>query len=167
MEAENLEQKVSWLDEQRRRDLSILEGLEQRVSELESQIASQREQTKDVSADLSRLSTLASRIEEFDTTLHKHRQEVSRLLRNQSELREERDEQLEGLRKADQESVSGRIAEMHEQIQALRPIEEAVENRKQEEIRLSRELDGIVKSVDDLSERFQDQKRAISSLEES
>lgn len=166
MEAEGLEQKVSWLDEQRRRDLSVLEGFQERLAELEADIKSQREQSKDIASDLSRLNTLAARIQEFDDTLHKHRQEVSRQLKAQTELRQDRDQNIEEIRKADQEVVATRLSELKERLEAISSLEESLATRKEEELRITKTVDTLEKQVDDLSARTEDQVRSIATIED-
>jgi chromosome segregation ATPase len=167
MEAGQIEKKVTWLDEQRRKDVESLENIENRLSRLEEALESKSEQLKSFSSDLTRLSALSTRINQFDDSLHKHRQEITRHLDDLEGQRTERQKQLEQLRKSDQEDTSRRIDALHSDLKDLKELDASMEARKDEEVRLTREIDAIKKSVDDLTKITQDNIRSLTSAEES
>jgi chromosome segregation ATPase len=167
MEAGQIEKKVTWLDEQRRKDVESLEQIEDRISRLEEALDSRNEQLKSLSSDVTRLSALSTRINQFDDSLHKHRQEITRHLDDLEIQRSDRDKQLEQMRKSEQEGISRRIEQLHGDLKGLPEIERALETRKDEEARLSREIDGIDKKMDDLSQTVQDNLRALTAAEDS
>ena len=95
MEQDQLEQKLSWLDEERRRGLDAFEALTDRVAELEARLKTNAKQFEDLSAELARISAMATQVNAFDDSLHKHRQEVSRQLEEAENRREARLESQE------------------------------------------------------------------------
>lgn len=167
MEAGQIEKKVTWLDEQRRKDVESWEKIEERISRLEEALSSRSEQLKSLSSDVTRLAALSTRINQFDDSLHKHRQEITRHLDELEAQRNDRDKQLEQMRKSEQESTSRRIEELHGELKGIPEMERAIEARKDEEVRLTREIDGLNKKMDDLSHAVQDNLRALTAAEDS
>jgi chromosome segregation ATPase len=167
MEAGQIEKKVTWLDEQRRKDVENLEKIEDRISRLEQTLDARSEQLKDLSSEITRLSALSTRINQFDDGLHKHRQEITRHLDDLEGQRGEHEKQLEQLRKSDQEETSRRIEELHSDLKTLPEIERGIEARKDEEARLTREIDSLKKKIDDITQKTQDNLRALTAADDS
>lgn len=166
MESDQLEKKVTWLDEQRRRDLDVLEEIDLRLQGLEEASESRDKRLEQLSDEIARLSTMAARISQFDDSLHKHRQEVSRQLGSWEERRDERAKNLEEIRKADQESFSTRLNQVRERVEELKALEAGLENRREEELRLTRELEEAGTRLTDLEDRFEDLFRSFASVED-
>ena len=167
MEAGQIEKKVTWLDEQRRKDIESLEKFEDRIARLEKELDSKSEQLKSLSSDVTRLSALSTRINQFDDSLQKHRQEVTRHLDDMESQRGERERKLEQLRKSDHEDLGRRIEGVADGYGTLKEIERDLEVRKDEDVRLTRQIDGLDKKIDDLTKAVQDNLRALSAAEES
>lgn len=167
MEARQIEKKITWLDEQRRKDVESLEKIEDRIARLEEALASRSEQFKSLSSDVTRLSALSSRINQFDDSLHKHRQEITRHLDDIDTQRGERDKLAEQLRKGEQEDIARRIGELHAELKGLPEIKLALDARKEDEVRLMREIDSLDKKIDDLVKSAQDTQRGLKAAEES
>jgi chromosome segregation ATPase len=167
MEAGQIEKKVTWLDEQRRKDVASLEKVGARLDEMDTELRSRAEQLKNISSDLTRLTALATRVNQFDDSLHKHRQEVSRHVDDLEKQRTDREKHQEQLRKSDHEDLQRRLDGLNAQLDELSDMRAAMEARKDEEVRQSREMDGFKKKLDDLAERAQDNLRAVSAAEDA
>lgn len=167
MENDQVEQRLSWLDEQRRKDLSALSSLDDRLTAMEDAVKSQSKQLEQANSEVARLSTLAARIREFDESLHAHRQEVTRQLKEAEQRREERLKSQEELRKSDLDALSTRFAQLRKEVDEQAGFEAALDVRRDEELKLSRQLDELDKRLTDLEDRTADQLHTISSLAEN
>lgn len=167
MESDQVEQKLSWLDDQRRKDLSRLGSFDDRLSQLEDAVKSQAKQIEQAGGEMARLSTLAARISEFDESLHAHRKEVSRQLKETEQRREDRLKSQDDLRKSDLDALSTRITELRKQVDDFSGFEKSLEVRREEELKLNRQMDALEKRLVDLEDRARDQLHTMSSLAES
>lgn len=167
METGQIEKKVTWLDEQRRKDLEALEQVTESIGRLEKETSSQEAKLKEFSSEVARLSALATRINQFDDALHKHRQEFSRHLDELEARRTERDKNLDEIRRSDLEDLSKSIQELAGRLDPVESLRSEMDVRRDEEIRLTRDIDGLKKKIEALGDRADDQLRAITSVEET
>jgi chromosome segregation ATPase len=167
MDPDRLEQRLSWLDEQRRKDLGQMSSFEERLTKLEESIAGQRKEIEAATGDLARLSTLAARISEFDDALHVHRQEVTRQLKDTEERRDERLKNQDQLWHSDLDALATKVTELRKDVEDLAGLQEALDVRKEEELKLHRGQDELEKRLRDLEDRAEDQVHSLSNLVEN
>lgn len=167
MEVHEIEKRLEWLDEQRRKDNEEISRLRKRLDGAEEMISTQNGQLKELSTEVARLAGLTTKIQKVDDALAKHRVEVSRQLKEASEARAKRDKQIEEMRKVDQKAVAQRLDELENELGRLDSIEEQLENRREESLRITRELDGQEKRMDGLQAKLEDGLNAFNLLEES
>jgi DNA repair exonuclease SbcCD ATPase subunit len=166
MAREGVDQRLEWLDGQRRKDTEALDRLEQRLAALEEQDAKSVRQTQDLASEVSRLAALAARINQFDDALTKHRQEVSRQLHSAEEARSAKEKTLEQARKRDQGELAQAIQELKKELVQLDEIREDSKARREEEKRISRAVDALAKRADELKTRDDDRVRWMASSDE-
>jgi len=164
---DQLDKRLEWLDEQRRKLADALKLADQRLASLEEDLSKASHQLQEQAVETSRLSSQTSRIAQFDDALTKHRQEVSRQLDAAEERRTEKEKRIEEMRKGDQREAARQLQELKEELATVEAIRAQVESRREEEIRLTRTVDAFAKRIDDLGVRDEDRARALLSLEES
>ena len=148
MEAEQIDKRVSWLDEQRRKDAEEITRLDDRIEQLDQVLKQQSRHVRDLGEEVARISALDARVHQYDETIGKHRQEINQQLEDQEQRRIAREKQLESLRKADRKTAADELDGMMAKLKGLKDIQESLEGRKREELRISRELDRIGKKLD-------------------
>jgi len=164
---DQLEKRLEWLDEQRRKLADALKISDQRLASLDDDLAKLSRQMQEQAVETSRLSAQVMRIGQFDEALTKHRQEVSRQLESAEERRTEKEKRLEEMRKADLRELTKQVQELRKGVSEVDKLREQVETRRQEEIRLTRTVDEFGKRIDDEVVRAEDRSRMLLSLEES
>src|SRR3990170_2132420 len=102
MKPEQLEKRLAWLDENRRKEAEAVARLSERVEAMEETRAKGASQIKGVMSEITRLGAIAVRITQFDEALAKHRLEVSRQIEMAEKRRTDKEARLEDLRKHDQ-----------------------------------------------------------------
>jgi chromosome segregation ATPase len=132
---EPMDKRIEWLDEERRKTADLLKVMQQRLAGLDEELAKATHLLQDQAAETARLSALASRISQFDDTLAKHRQEVSRQLEDAEERRSEKEKSLEGLRKGDLKEIARTLAEIKSDLSAVERFRQQGEARREEEDR--------------------------------
>jgi len=166
MEPEQIENRLTWMDEQRRKDSETIHRLKERLTVAEESLSKQSQQFKEISSEVARLAGLTTRIHQVDESMSKHRQEVSRQLGEAENQRTEKEKALEELRKVDHRTLAMRIDEFRKEIEVLGEIQQTLENRREEEIRITHKLDAFEKRLEDLVAKDEDRARTLISLEE-
>jgi len=167
MKQDQIEKRINWLDEQRRKDNELTSLLERKVEEANKIIEMQANQLKELSSEVTRLSAVATQIQQFDEALRKQRDGFSRKLEDTDALYSEKQRHMEDLRKLDYEEFSKSISEFKFKLQDLDRLKEFVETRKQEEIRMNREIVELDDKVDSIIMKAEEQERTLHSIEET
>jgi hypothetical protein len=147
MSDERIDERIKWLDEQRRLSAESITRLTEQLSAIGENLARQDRQLGDLSSETTRLATLSARIKEFDDILAQHRIDIARHLEQSEDRRTEKEAQLEDLRRRDHDGLSKRISEIENQIIHLQEMQQALETRKEEELRINRKLDSVEKEM--------------------
>lgn len=167
MESIQIEKRLNWLDEQRRKETDQLVRLQEKLTVALNQIDSQEKQIQELSSEVARLSAQRSRIQQFDNDLEKQREEFSRRIDLLLEQHADRERQSEKIRSADRDEMAKAISTLRMDIDALDEIRNTLEARRQEEIRLSSQLDEIEKKLERVSTIDEDTKRSISMIDDA
>lgn len=167
MEAEQIEKRLGWLDEQRRQDTDSLSRLTEKLSKLEENVSSHTQQIQDMSSEVTRLAALATRIHQMDEALSKHRQEISRQLEDAEERRTEKEKMLEEVRTADRKQFAKTLDDMRADLAQIEALEKAVETRREEQVRLTSSVNSLEKHVEDLSAENERFRHSLVGAEES
>ena len=166
METEQIDKRVSWLDEQRRKGAEEVTRLEELLEQLDESARQQSQQLRDLAGDVARIPALEARIRQYDETIAKHRSEILQQLDTQDERRIAREKQLESLRTIDQKKVAEEIDELRNKLKELDQINESLETRRSEELRVSRAVDAIDTKVNQATSAIENEKRSISGIRE-
>ncbi len=167
MDQKHVEKRIKWLDEQRIKDSERLQALLDRNKFLEESIDKLDKKFLGLSDETTRAAALATRIHQMDDALAKHRNEISRQLKDVEERRSEKEKSLEALRKTDQKEFSKKLDDVRKELLRLEKLEQLVENRRKEEIRINNELNTIKEQQERMAEEFETGKRTRVSLSEN
>ena len=166
METEQMDKRVSWLDEQRRKDVQEVTRLEELLESLDESARQQSQQIRDLASEVARIPALEARIRQYDETIAKYRSEILKQLETQDERRIVREKQLESLRTIDQKKVVKEIDELRNKLKELDQIHESLETRRREELRVSRSVDEIDTKVDRAVTTIEEEKRSAITIRE-
>ena len=167
LETEQIDKRVSWLDEQRRKDALEVTRLEELLEALNESARQQSQQLRDLAGEVARIPALEARIRQYDETIAKHRSEILQQLDTQEERRIAREKQLESLRTIDQKKVAEEVDELRIKLKALDRIDEALDVRKREELRISRTMDGIETKINQATTASENEQRAVTGIKEA
>ena len=166
MEPGLIEQRLAWLEEQHAKAVQHATKVAERVHNLEDAVAKVSRQGQELSADVSRVTAAASRLQQYEDTLHKHRQEVSRLLGESEERRSAKEKSLLLMRAAETEETGRALAEIRMDLGLLGEVQQSLEARRDEELRITRTLDSLRKQLEVLMARDGDRAEALASLDD-
>ncbi len=167
MKPEQIEKRLTWIDEQRRKNSDFVVGLKEQLTNALHLIENQEKQIKELTSEVARLSAQTSRIKQFDDDLIKQREDFSRHLAELIEGQSERDRRHESIRVIEHKEISRSISELRIEIEALEEIKSSLEARRQEEIRIYSQIDEIEKTIERIGSIDEDTKRSLSMIDEA
>ncbi|OGO20272.1 MAG: hypothetical protein A2Z14_16180 [Chloroflexi bacterium RBG_16_48_8] len=167
MKPDQIEKRLSWLDEQRRKEADLINLMEGRLEEALKGVEKQERQIKELSSEVIRLSAVASQIRQFDDVLGKQRDDFSKRLADSQQLYAEKQHHIEDLRKLDYEAIAKSVSQMKVKFQEFDQIKESLEARKLEETRLARGIAQIDEKLESMINKSDEQSRALHTIEES
>ncbi len=167
MEQKQVEKRLKWLDEQRIKDSELLKALVDRNKYLEESIEKLDRKFLTLSDETSRTAALATKINQMDDALAKHRNEISRQLKDVEERRTDKEKHLEAIRKTDQKGFSKRLDDVRKELLRLEKYEQLLDDRKEEELRINKEFNSIKDLLEHMVEELKTEKRKAASLSEN
>lgn len=166
MDTGQMEQRLAWLEEQQRKLGQQTTKLAEGLGEVEASVAKVARQGQELSADVARMNAVALRLQKFEETIHKHRQEVARMLGEAEERRTSKEKAILQLHQSELEETNRAIVEMRMDLGLLGQVQQSLDARREEELRFSRTIDAVRKQLDTLTTRDAERAEALASLED-
>jgi len=166
MDSQQIEKRFSWFDEQRMKDGELLREVKESLGELEKSVNSQMKRIETLSEETSRVAALATRIHQMDEALAKHRKEVARQLEVAETRRTEKEKHQDALRKTDHEAIVKRIDAVRSELDRLDQIDQALENRREEQTRLTKEQGALSKRFEKEQAQLQEMRLKLKGVED-
>jgi myosin heavy subunit len=141
MDIEHIQKNVDWLDEERRKDKSSLMKFEERLIALEGNLSTTIKQIKELGGELTRISAVLTRMNQFDEALLQHRIEIKQSVDELERASKKREEETEKVRRVEMRAVDSTLAEIRKELGGIQEIKRSLQSRVEEETRLSRMID--------------------------
>lgn len=166
MEITQLEQLVRWLDEERKKDKTLVLALQERLEQQNLVIEAQAKELETLRQEIVVLRTDVRRTDEYPGMVEKSHRDLTGMV---EELREQvRRERAESdrLRRMEQEAISSQVAELDKKIRPFFRYEEQLKAREAGEQRLQTQLQQLSGALADLTKRTEDRLQLIVYLDE-
>ena len=166
MADEQLQKRVDWLDEERRKDKSTIASLEDRVQALENSLDQSSKLVQDLSSELTHLRTLMGKFETVESGLSQVRIETSRSIDELDRVRKDRENELEELKRVQFENVHKQVADIRKELEQIPEIKNQILARSDEDARLNRKLDELSLTIQTAQRDDEEKLRSIKLIEE-
>jgi len=133
MEFEQIIKRLEWLDEEHRKDKAAIEALLDRLAKTENELKVANKKVKGLETDMTRLTTVSARIEQFDGVLAQQRKESTKYIDEVERKRIESQQEADKRHQIQLDGVNKSIADMHKKITA--EVERKFASHEEEEIR--------------------------------
>lgn len=167
MDLDQLEKHLDWLDEERRKDKTIIATLEERLGRLEGEAPALKQQVKELSGEVVRLTAMLARFDQIESSVGQIRVDAARSLDVVEKARQEREREMEKARLADQELLNRSIAEVRRGLEPIPELRKAIQARMEEDFRLGRLIEEVNQKITEYRRGDEDFRRSIKLLEES
>lgn len=166
MDLEQLEKRIQWIEEDRRKEKDSIALLESRLLALEGGISATAQQIKDLSGELTRLAAVVGRMDQYDQSLLQLRIETKRLLEELDKEVKQRAEEAEKVRRVEYKGLENSLAEVRKALQDISKLEKGLQVRQEEEIKIRRLLDELRNRINEVRTEEQEYTRTYRLLED-
>ena len=166
MDLGQLSQMTTWLDEEQRRSKTDLARLQQQVERLETELSDQTHVLRSLEERVAGLQSQQLTRSSLDTTLKELREELSHILAQAEERRQQERREVEQVRVIERDNVSRALNELRVELKRLPRLEEEVGLRKAEQHRMGESLLNVRQEVTTLSQEVEKKLRSIPFLED-
>ncbi|MFN7035636.1 MAG: hypothetical protein ACK4SN_04645 [Bellilinea sp.] len=167
MDIEQLEKRLEWLEDERRKDKLLVATLQDRIANLEEKTQPVDQRFKELEGEVTRIATSLLRFNQIETAMAQMRQELTRMIQDIEKQRVEKERDVEKIRLADNESVNRSLGEIRKTLEVLPEIRKTLQSRAEGENRLGREIEELEQKILLIRRSDDEYKRQIKLLEES
>ena len=141
MDLDQLQKRIQWVEDDRRKEKDALAMLEGRLLALEGQLAGADQQIKDLGSEQIRISAVIARMDQYDQNLLQTRLEAKRALEELDKEIKTRADEIEKVRRVETKALETSLAELRKEMEPLPKLDKAIQARIEEEGRLRRAID--------------------------
>ncbi len=166
MDLTQLEQMVTWLDQQRRRADQDMRKLEQRLTSQAGIIEDQARRIQQLESELAAARSQLAEYASLQEALENLRKEVRAMIERREEERLARERDQERLRAAEREKWGRDIAELRKELDRFAGLEEAITALKAEDRRLGEQVMRLREQTVEIDRRSEEALRTVTLLSE-
>jgi chromosome segregation ATPase len=166
MDLEQLNKKIEWLDDERRKDKTTIAMLTERISVLEGSASSASQELKTIQGDTSRFNAVSGKIDQLQTAIGSLKVELSKNIEINDKNRLDQNREVEKVRKSEIDTINKSIAEINKNLDSLSEVKRNLLVRQEEEFRLNRLIGETEKKITEFSHSDEEYKRSLRLLEE-
>jgi hypothetical protein len=167
MDLDQIISRLEWLDEERRKDKTVIMSMDERLKGIENSVRNFGAQYNDLSGEMTRLTVLLSRIEQIENSISQVKVDFTRSMDGLEKQRVDSGREQDKIRRADIESTNKAIGELQKGLEGVSEIKKTLQLRVDEEFRLGRLIEGLRKEIEESNRSDEDAKRSQRVLEEN
>lgn len=164
---EELRNRLDWIDEERRKSTRRIAELEKKVSLQEREIENRENRIKELEERLASVSSQVSRLPQVDTQLAQFKDEVVSLIEQYDERRIRSEEEMERLRRVEQEGNAREIGEIKRELPTISRLQNEMELRQAEEARLANLIGVLQNRLPNIENRIENWSNDLAYLEKA
>jgi chromosome segregation ATPase len=166
MDFDQIQKRLQWVEDDRRKEKDAIAMLENRLLEFEGGLAAVTEQIKEMSGEVTRLSAVVTRMDQFDQNLLEMRIDNKRMLDELAKDISSRSDEYESVRRLEVKSLDNTLIEQRKELDMLPKLEKAIQARIEEENTIRREIDTLEEKIMELSRDEDEYTRTFRILED-
>lgn len=167
MEIDQVLKKLDWLDDERRKDKTLIASLQDRIQSYEGGLEFANQQIKSLGAEIARLNTMVSRMDQYDESLLQIRIETKRREDELEKQFRKSIEEAEKVRRVEMRAMESDIAEVRKEFEPIPDLKRGMQTRVEDGLRIDRELEAIRAQIDEIRRGEEEHTRSFRIVEES
>ena len=166
MDLDQILKRVQWIDEERRKDKDAIAMMENRILALEGSLVAANQQIKDQSGEITRLSAVITRMDQYDEVLLQQRMETKRTLEELDKTVQKRGEEAEKVHQVKIRAIEADLFDIRKGLEPLPKLEKGILSRVEEDNRLGRLIDELRSKIDEVRRSEDEYTRTYRLLED-
>ncbi len=166
MDMEQILKQVDWLDDERRKDQDVLASLEKRMTAYEGNLPELSRQIRELSGEITRLSTVIGRMDHYDEALLNQRVETKQFTEGLEKQFKKREGEIEKVRRVEIRGIDNNIAELRKGLGTLPELTRSLRARAEEEARLGRMIHELRERIETVRHNEEEYTRSYRLLED-
>jgi chromosome segregation ATPase len=166
MDIDQLQKRIQWVEEDRRKEKDALALLENKLVSLEGSLSASLQQSKSLSSEITRLSAIITRMDHYDQALVNTRLESKQAIDELDRSLKIRIDESEKIQQAQIKSHDGNFADLQKQLEIIPKLDKNIQSRIDIEIGIRRTLDELRGKIDSVRVEEEEYTRTIRLLED-
>ena len=166
MENEQLEKRIKWLDDERRKDKATISELEDRLQELEGKLDASNKKQVEFDSDITRLRTSITRVDDFENGLADFRVERKKELKDYEKITKSWINDAKKNLRTQIQGIETQQKTLGEDFKRVKDLEKNMKTRIEEEIRFNASLRETEKDVSEIKQAYKEYQRYSRSAKE-
>jgi len=166
MDNEQLEKRIKWLDDERRKDKSIISDLDNRLLNLEEKLNAVDMKTREYDSDITRLRTSVTRVDDFEADLGVFRMDRKKELKEQEKLAKSWIADAKKDLRAQFRGLETQHKKLLEDVKKIKDLEKDMKTRVEEETRFNASLREMENAFDDIKKDYKGYQRDSKSVKQ-
>jgi len=166
MDIDQLQKRIQWVEEDRRKEKDAIALLENKLVSLEGSLAASLQQGKSLSSEITRLSAIIVRMDQYDQALIKTRLETKQAIDELDKTLKLRMDESEKVQRVQIKSFDGNFTDLHKQLELIPKLDKNIQARIDIEIAIRRSLDELREKIDAVRIEEEEYTRTIRLLED-
>jgi chromosome segregation ATPase len=166
MDFEQIIKRLDWLDEEHRKDKTLLATLEERFKGSEGNLNRLQARVKELGKVMAPLSDLAARFDQFDQILGQQRVDLNRFI-DETKKRHADLSEASALHRADLDEIHKSIVQIRKSMDAIKELKREIKTRTEEDIRLGHEMTAIANKFEETMRTIEEIQRTQHLAEET
>jgi len=166
MDIEQLQKRIQWVEEDRRKEKDTIALLDNRLTALEGNLGALLQQGKDLSSEITRLSAILNRMDQYDQALTRARVESKQAMDDLDKTIKMRFDESEKFRLSESRSFENNVFELQKQLEIIPKLDKNIQARIDVEIAIRRSLDELRNKIDSIRIEEEEYTRTIRLLED-
>jgi DNA repair exonuclease SbcCD ATPase subunit len=167
MELQQLEKRIEWLDDERRKDKNTIVQLRDRIIALEGNYKAVVQENKELQSEVTRLQAVTGRMDRIDDAISQNRVEFKQWINEQKARIGEQEEELKTLFRQELSGLEEVLTKTRTAIKDIPPLKEKLQAREQAENRISEAVGELAQTVDEIRVSLDDQDHSYRVIEDA
>lgn len=163
---EQIEKRVSWLDNEVRNDKTVIAALQSKIETLDTENSALRLRIADLESEITRISTLMARLEQFELDIRDLEGATNRQYEDLRNGIQEKNIQSDRNQR-EIEDLKPSVSDLRKKIDGIDENKQAIESRKEEDIRLARSIEELKSQINEVSRFDEEYNRSIRMIEDN
>ncbi len=166
MDIEQLQKRIQWVEEDRRKEKDAIALLENKLVSLEGNLSASSQQSKSLSSEITRLSAIITRMDQYDQALTKTRLESKQAVDELDKSIKMRIDESEKVQRVQIKSFDVTFSDLQKQLEVIPKLDKNIQARIDIEIGIRRSLDELRGKIDAVRIEEEEYTRTIRLLED-